>query len=114
MWRGDLEAYVAWYDQHDAAWQARHCDDDPINEWVFETNRDVWHPLPTIVDHDNDVPSTHEDPMPGNFSAFTWRDFSRHEVLDFESYWDNERDPPLLQPTSEEARLGLKEGYWNV
>ena len=112
MWREDLAKFVAWRDDHSKEWIETHCDDDPINEWVSETKRLTWHPLPTIVDHDQEIASTHPDPWLGNFSTCTWRDSSFRSELMEPEYWDSRVPPFPREMPSEEKWKGLKEGYW--
>lgn len=50
-------------------------EDQLLGLWCFVTGRKIWHPVPTIIDHDTSLPSTygndeHQDRRP----TVTWKD----------------------------------------
>ena len=59
MWVSDLAEFCQWeLAQPDSRWEGKG-EDSVINEWVVETDRECWHPLPSIVDHDTNLRTTY-------------------------------------------------------
>ncbi len=70
-------------------------EDDFIAWFCTETGRDVWHPIPTIIDH-GDMQSTygngdHKFRRP----TVTWREFGADEITRVD-FWTPSADPPMV------------------
>jgi len=76
-------------------------EDSLISEWSHETGRYIWHPIPTIIDHDIGVPSTYGNDAHHEFSMYrrplvTWRDVDT-PALEDPAYWRvTQEGAPLL------------------
>jgi hypothetical protein len=74
-------------------------EDTLIGVWCAATDRRIWHPIPTIIDHDSSIPSlygnagdSHRNPL------VTWRDFvDRDEGLESAEYWIPENPLPRAE-----------------
>jgi hypothetical protein len=95
MRREDLIAFLAWCDKRPDAVAALN-EDSLINQWVIETGRSTWHPVPTIVDHDTSIGSTYaNDQHAHRRSVVTWRDYSSGSLCD-PDFWLPSGEPQLL------------------
>lgn len=72
-------------------------EDDLISQFAAHTNRSVYHPIPTIIDHDTEVESTYGN---GHHMyrkpTVTWREFGADEITRPE-FWKLNGEPPLIQ-----------------
>jgi hypothetical protein len=95
MWREDVIAYDAWCTDN-AVRVARTNEDSMLNEWLIETGRTAWHPVPAICDHDTSIESTYaNDAHVHRRPLITWRDVDAD--LTRPEYWlASGKDPPLL------------------
>lgn len=110
MRRDTLIVFLDWFDAKSYAWKEAHSDDNSINEWVSETGRDTWHPLPSPVDHDTSLASTWlPEPDTTNRSSWSWNNEGRMPPPNWWSFW---KEPPFLEMPSEEIKKGLGENYW--
>lgn len=73
--RAELVSFLAWR-KHVGANIVRQIDEDTsIGVWARATRRRIWHPIPTIVDHDIDLQSTADnDAMPDRRPTVLWDD----------------------------------------
>lgn len=114
--REALVEYVAWCDAHPARVASTN-EDSLISEWSYETKRDIWHPIPTIIDHDIGVPSTYGNDGHHEFSMYrrplvTWREVDS-PALEDPAYWrcTEEGAPKLPGPGSQACwYCGVEEG----
>jgi hypothetical protein len=95
MWRKDVVEYDAWCEAN-AERVARTNEDSMLNEWLILTGRSVWHPVPTIADHDTSIDSTYaNDAHVHRRPLVTWRDVDAD--LTRPEYWlPSGKSPPLL------------------
>ena len=94
-----LRAFVAWCDAHPELVESSN-EDSLVSNWAASSGFDIWHPVPTIIDHDLGVPSTYQNDAHHEFSLWrkptvTWRDVERVEALESPDYW-RLTEPPLL------------------
>lgn len=70
-------------------------EDEVISRFCIEHDISIWHPLPTIIDHDTNVPSTygHENHLYRK-PVVTWRDYNEKELERLE-FWKG--DGPLIR-----------------
>lgn len=96
MWREDVAEFDAWCSENPER-VARTNEDSMLNEWLIESGRTVWHPVPTIVDHDTSIESTYaNDHHVHRRPLVTWRDVQAD--LTQPDYWlPSGKSPPLLQ-----------------
>lgn len=96
MWREDLLVYDAWC-RGNPERVARTNEDSMVNEWIIESGRNVWHPVPTIADHDTSIASTYaNDSHVHRRPLVTWRDV-RADLTE-PAYWlPSGSAPPLLE-----------------
>ena len=90
-----LPRFLAWCDAFPEKVEA-HNEDDLVNVWATETGVDIWHPIPTIIDHDTDVPSTyghegHKNRRP----TVLWHEYESAAMATAQ-FWQPTTDPPLL------------------
>lgn len=72
-------------------------EDDLIGRFCVLTQRPVYHPIPTIIDHDTDVASTYKnDAHLYRKPTVTWRDYMPKEIESV-SFWKVASEPPLVQ-----------------
>jgi hypothetical protein len=51
-------------------------EDTLVGCWTLATNRKVWHPVPTVIDHDTTMPSSYgNDAHPMRRPSVTWKDY---------------------------------------
>lgn len=94
-----LARFVAWCDVNPKRVETTN-EDSLVSEWAFEHGVDVWHPVPTILDHDLGVPSSYANDTHHEFSMYrksvvTWKDVPRIEALEDVDYW-RLTEAPLL------------------
>ena len=71
-------------------------EDMQIAEWAARSGRLVWHPVPTIVDHDTSIPSSYANDHHGHRRPqVTWRDFGEGSLTD-PSWWKPSGTPTML------------------
>jgi len=59
------------------------CEDVLLGQFARETERGVWHPCPTIVDHDTSIPSSYQnDDHSTRRPQVTWRDYGEGSLTD--------------------------------
>lgn len=85
-----LERYVEWCEKHPER-VAKTNEDSLLSEWSYEDGVDIWHPIPTIIDHDIGVPSTYGNDGHHEFSMYrrplvTWREVDSPGLED-PAYW---------------------------
>lgn len=96
--RSDLEELVKFRGIFDGIAHEK-TEDEFIAWFCTETGRDVWHPIPTIIDHDTELPSTYahlgNDKHEFRRPTVTWREFGEDEItrLDF---WQPRADVPII------------------
>jgi hypothetical protein len=96
MWREDVAEYDAWC-RLNAERVARTNEDSMVNEWLIELKRIVWHPVPTIADHDTSIASTYaNDAHVHRRPLVTWRDTTA-DLTRPEFWLPSGAAPPLLQ-----------------
>jgi hypothetical protein len=62
-------------------------EDDLISRFCVATQRHVWHPIPTIIDHDTHVRSTYaNDSHEHRRATVTWRTYPAEE-LERDDFW---------------------------
>lgn len=94
-----LPAFLKWCDANPKRVQSTN-EDSLASEWAFEHSFDIWHPVPTIIDHDLGVPSTYANDEHYEFSMYrrptvTWRDIPNLKAIEDEAYW-RQSEAPLL------------------
>lgn len=67
-------------------------EDSLISHWCTTHKIDVWHPVPTITDHDVGVPSTYGNDSHHEYSMYrqppvTWRDATSLSAMEDPDYW---------------------------
>lgn len=82
-----LAQFVAWCRDNPER-VANTNEDSLISEWSRESKIDIWHPIPTIIDHDIGVPSTY-----GNDGHHEWSMYRRPLVT-----WREVDTPALATP----------------
>jgi hypothetical protein len=71
-------------------------EDELIAHWCMRAGLDVYHPIPTIVDHDTTIPSTYRNDENKFRRPFvTWRDFLDGS-LERDDFWTLEGAPPVV------------------
>jgi len=99
--RALLVEYVAWCEANPER-VAKTNEDSLISEWAYEKKVPIWHPIPTVLDHDLGVPSTYGNDAHHEYSMYrrplvTWRDVPSLEALEDADYWRcTEESAPLL------------------
>lgn len=86
MWREDLEAFLTWRlsAEGEAFTQriAPNGEDAVINAWVGNAERDTWHPVPTIVDHDTSIDSSYANDDHGHRRPWvTWHRYHEADLV---------------------------------
>ncbi len=96
-----LAQYVAWCEANPAL-VAEQNEDSLISLWAHKTGVAIFHPIPTIIDHDLGVESTYGNDGHYEFSMYrkplvTWRDVPSLAALEDADYWRcSEESAPLL------------------
>lgn len=96
--RVDLEELVKFRDIFDGIAHEK-TEDEFIAWFCTETGREVWHPIPTLIDHDTDLPSTYahlgNDKHEFRRPTVTWREYGENEItrLDF---WEPREETPIV------------------
>ena len=71
-------------------------EDSFVALWAVETGRDIYHPMPSLVEHDLSMPSTWGADQHGNRSAtVSFRDYSAAE-LERPDFWVHPGTPRLI------------------
>jgi hypothetical protein len=71
-------------------------EDMQIAEWAARSGRLVWHPVPTIVDHDTSITSSYANDHHGHRRPqVTWRDFGEGSLTD-PTWWKPSGQPTIL------------------
>jgi hypothetical protein len=92
--RADLAEFVAWFDRNPERVAATN-EDTLLNEWIAETGRETWHPVPSIVDHDTSIGSTYSnDAHLHRRTTVTWRGHQEADLVSHDFWRDN--GGPLL------------------
>lgn len=94
-----LPAFLRWCEANPAI-LANNNEDSLVNHWAQLHGFDIWHPVPTIIDHDIGVPSTYGNDEHHEFSMYrrptvTWRDVPLLAGLEHADHWGAAL-PPLL------------------
>jgi hypothetical protein len=77
---GTLCAFLDWCDRNPAEVAAEN-EDSLINRWVSMTGREVWHPVPTLIDHDTSIESTYDnDAHVHRQATLTWRGYAEADL----------------------------------
>jgi hypothetical protein len=64
--------------------------------WCIAEGHDVWHPIPTIIDHDTTIASTYaNDDHAHRRPTVTWREFGRDEITRVD-FWTPPASPPFI------------------
>lgn len=96
-----LSAFLAWCEAHPDVCSATN-EDSLISRWAHESKVSIWHPVPTITDHDLGVPSTYGNDGHHEWSMYrqppvTWRDAPTGYALEDPAFWRcTEESAPLL------------------
>ena len=103
---GVMLDFLAWCDVNPDR-VATTNEDSLLSHWAASIGRDIWHPVPTILDHDLGVPSTYGNDAHHEWSLWrkptvTWRDVERPAALEDPAYW-RLTEPPLLPGPGTEA-----------
>lgn len=71
-------------------------EDDLMSRFAVETKREIWHPIPTIIDHDTEIESTYNnDNHQFRRPTVTWREYGPNELTTPE-FWKPSGEPPLI------------------
>ena len=93
--RDDLAEFVEYFDAHPEMVAANN-EDELLNKWIQLTGRDVWHPVPTIIDHDTSIKSSYaNDEHTHRRATVTWRDYGAASLSD-PDFWLPSGEPQLL------------------
>lgn len=72
------------------------CEDVLLGQFAAESEKNVWHPCPTIVDHDTSIPSSYQnDHHSTRRPQVTWRDYGEGSMTDT-SWWKPSGLPQIL------------------
>lgn len=78
-------------------------EDDFIGSFCRDLGYEVWHPIPTLIQHDTTIPSTYgNDKHVHRTATVTWREYGRDEIERVE-FWRAAVAPPLV--TDPHSRL---------
>ncbi|HLK36568.1 MAG TPA: hypothetical protein VKU41_07425 [Polyangiaceae bacterium] len=96
LWREDLEALL----EHEASSKdgATDNEDQFVNRFVGETDRSVWHPVPSIVDHRTELESNYgNDDHTNRRAVVRWEGYAPGELA-APGFWrlQSPKPPPLL------------------
>lgn len=100
--RSQLSVFIDWTDANHTLLTSTN-EDSLISHWVATTGRHVWHPIPTIADVDQGVPSTYGNDDHHEWSMYrrpmvTWRDVASVAALADPDYWRCTEDAAPLLP----------------
>lgn len=74
----------------------KKCEDVLLGQFAAESEKYIWHPCPTIVDHDTSIPSSYDnDEHSTRRPQVTWRDFGEGSMTD-PTWWRPSGLPALL------------------
>lgn len=99
LWREDLEDFLDWRtsDEGEAftAAIAPNGEDAVLNHWTGTiAKRDVWHPVPTVVDHDVSIDSSYDNDDHGHRRPWvTWHRYAEADLVRPEFWLVNGREP---------------------
>ena len=105
-----LESFIAWCDANPSEVANRN-EDDLISFWAHQSKTLVWHPIPTLIDHDIAVESTYSNDLHAHRRpTVTWRDGSwTSEQLASVEFWRPSHKTRILpNPHSEEHTRALR------
>ncbi len=95
MWREDLFEFA----RYELAAHPAVNEDELVNQWHGDAGKFVWHPVPTIVDHDTSIPSSYaNDHHSHRRPAVTWRGYAEAD-LTAPDFWKVSGEVPTLYPT---------------
>jgi hypothetical protein len=95
LWRADLLKLQAWCDANEDKVRSIN-EDSLINEWCIASDRDAYHPCPSVVDHDTSLDSTYSNDHHVHRRPFiTWRDTDAD--LTNPEYWRTQGTIPMLR-----------------
>jgi hypothetical protein len=95
-----LERFIPWVEANEARARVT-CEDSFINAFCCENGLDVWHPLPSLVDHDTSIPSTwmldghSADNHAHRRAIVSWKDYSPRELAD-PDFWKHPGQVKIL------------------
>lgn len=97
-----LPSFLKWCDANPEI-VAQNNEDSLVNFWAHKLGYDIWHPIPTIIDHDLGVPSTYANDAHHEFSMYrrptvTWRDVELRVGMEDPAYWRTTVDGAPLLP----------------
>lgn len=97
-WREDLERFLEWRlsDEGEKVTQAilPNGEDALQNIYIPSHGLDVWHPVPTIVDHDTSIDSSYDNDDHGHRRPWvTWRAYDQKELVHPEFWLVNGKAP---------------------
>jgi hypothetical protein len=110
-----LPQFLKWCDANPALVQSTN-EDSLVNQWAATHGFDIWHPVPTIIDHDIGVPSTYGNDDHHEWSMYrrptvTWRDVSLLDGLEHADYWRATMPPLLPGPGTQKCWFcGVRQG----
>ena len=71
-------------------------EDEQLGLWAGQTKRTVWHPVPTLCDHDTSIPSTYANDFHSHRRPqVTWREFGEASLTD-PTWWTPSGVPEKL------------------
>ena len=71
----ELQTMLEWRDKLRKGAVESLNEDQLLGLWCFATGRKIWHPVPTVIDHDIDIPSTYgNSDHPHRRPTVTWRE----------------------------------------
>jgi hypothetical protein len=96
----ELREFLAWRSKLRKGALESMNEDQMMGVWLFATDRRIWHPVPTIIDHDVSLPSTYgNDRDPARRPSVKWtdrevpKDWPTAGVVDLSRFY---RDTPNL------------------
>jgi len=93
MRRAELLEFEAFEKEHEGS---DHCEDALVAAFATATKRDVWHPVPTIVQHNTLLASTWaQSDLQKNRSQVTWEHGYSESDLTNPEFWKQDSDPIL-------------------
>jgi hypothetical protein len=116
-----LPSFLTWCDANPDM-VAKSNEDSLVSHWAYDHGFDIWHPVPTIIDHDLGVPSTYANDGHHEFSMYrrptvTWRDVELRAGMEDPAYWrTTEAGAPLLPGAGTQKCwfCGLRQGVVNA
>lgn len=97
-----LRELVAWREQLPEEEYTSTNEDDLIGRFCVEYGYDVWHPIPTIIDHDTSVKSTYRnDDHLWRRPTVTWREYGSE--IESAEWWRPDGPVPLVSNPHQQA-----------